>query len=185
MGVADSKGGIILNKNPKFGLRGLEIEKVAEWKERTGSVIGFPGTKTVSGEEFLTAEADILVPAALENVIDEKVARKIKAKIVVEMANGPVTPQGDEVLKKRKIISLPDFLANSGGVIVSWLEWVQNKTGYYWEKDEVLAKMKGKIIPAFEKVWQEARKRKTDLRTAAWIVALEKLSRAIEKKSFY
>jgi len=199
VGVADSKGGTILNKNPKslpvrqagkfqnpkFNLRALDVKRVAEWKEKTGSVIGFPGTKTVSGEEFLTAEADILVPAALENVIDEKVARKIKAKIVVEMANGPVTPQGDEILKKRKIICLPDFLANSGGVIVSWLEWVQNKTGYYWEKDEVLAKMKGKIIPAFEKVWQEAKKRKTDLRTAAWIVALEKLSRAIEKKSSY
>jgi len=199
VGVADSKGGTILNKNPKslpvrqagksqnskFSLRSLDVGKVAEWKERTGSVIGFPGTKTVSGEEFLTTEADILVPAALENVIDEKVARKIKARIVVEMANGPVTPEGDEILKRRKIISLPDFLANSGGVIVSWLEWVQNKTGYYWEKDEVLAKMKGKIVPAFEKVWQEAKKRKTDLRTAAWIVALEKLSRAIEKKSFY
>jgi len=197
VGVADSKGGTILNKNPKslpvrqagkfqnskFSLRSLDVGKVAEWKEKTGSVIGFPGTKTVSGEEFLTAEADILVPAALENVIDEEVARKIKAKIVVEMANGPVTPQGDEILKKRKIICLPDFLANSGGVIVSWLEWVQNKTGYYWEKDEVLAKMKGKIIPAFEKVWQEAKKRKTDLRTAAWIVALEKLGRAIEKES--
>jgi len=196
VGVADSKGGMILNKNPKslpvrqagkfqnpkFNLRALDVKKVAEWKEKTGSVVGFPGTKTVNEEEFLTAEADILVPAALENVIDEKIARKIKAKIVVEMANGPVTPQGDEVLKKRKIISLPDFLANSGGVIVSWLEWVQNKTGYYWEKDEVLAKMKGKIIPAFEKVWQEAKKRKTDLRTAAWIVALEKLSLAIEKK---
>jgi len=189
VGVADSKGGMILNKNPKskfqnpkFNLRALDVKKVAEWKEKTGSVVGFPGTKTVNEEEFLTAEADILVPAALENVIDEKIARKIKAKIVVEMANGPVTPQGDEVLKKRKIICLPDFLANSGGVIVSWLEWVQNKTGYYWGKDEVLAKMKGKIVPAFEKVWQEAKKRKTDLRTAAWIVALEKLSRAIEKK---
>ena len=197
VGVADSKGGMILNKNPKslpvrqagkfqnpkFNLRALDVKKVAEWKEKTGSVVGFPGTKTVNEEEFLTAEADILVPAALENVIDEKIARKIKAKIVVEMANGPVTPQGDEILKKRKIICLPDFLANSGGVIVSWLEWVQNKTGYYWEKDEVLAKMKGKIIPAFEKVWQEAKKRKTDLRTAAWIVALEKLGRAIEKES--
>jgi len=196
VGVADSKGGTILNKNSKslpvrqagksqnskFNLRSLDVGKVAEWKEKTGSVVGFPGTKTVNEEEFLTAEADILVPAALENVIDERVAGKIKAKIVVEMANGPVMPEGDEVLKKRKIICLPDFLTNSGGVIVSWLEWVQNKTGYYWTKDEVLAKMKGKIVPAFEKVWQEAKKRKTDLRTAAWIVALEKLSRAIEKK---
>jgi len=183
VGVADSKGGTILVQSSKLKVKSLEIEKVMEWKEKTGSVVGFPGTKTVNEEEFLTAEADVLVPAALENVIDEKIARKIKAKIVVEMANGPVTPQGDEVLKKRKIICLPDFLTNSGGVIVSWLEWVQNKTGYYWGKDEVLAKMKGKIVPAFEKVWQEAKKRKTDLRTAAWIVALEKLGRAIEKES--
>jgi len=186
VGVADSKGGIILNKNPKskaqnpkFNLPGLDIERVAEWKAKTGSVVGFPGTKTLKNEEFLGAEADILVPAALENVIDERVAKKIKAKIVVEMANGPVTPAGDEVLKKRKIISLPDFLANSGGVVVSWLEWVQNKTGYYWEKEEVLAKLKGKIVPAFEKVWGEAKKRKIDLRTAAWIVALEKLAKFV------
>jgi len=152
---------------------------VAEWKAKTGSVIGFPGTKTVSGEEFLSTEADILVPAALENVIDEKVAKKIKARIIVEMANGPVTPEGDKILKKRKIISVPDFLANSGGVIVSWLEWVQNKTGYYWEKEEVLGKLKEKIIPAFEKVWQEAKRRKTDLRTTAWVVALEKLAKFV------
>jgi len=191
VGVADSKGGIILNKNSKskaqnskIKIWGLEIEKVAEWKAKTGSVIGFPGTKTVSEKEFLSAKTDILVPAALENVIDGEVAKKIKAKIIVEMANGPVTPEGDGALKKRKIISVPDFLANSGGVIVSWLEWVQNKTGYYWEKEEVLGKLKEKIIPAFEKVWQEAKRRKTDLRTAAWVVALEKLAQAIEKRDF-
>jgi len=190
VGVADSKGGIILNKNPKsnppaggqnskINLQGLDIERVAEWKAKTGSVVGFPGTKTVSEKEFLSAKTDILVPAALENVIDEEVAQKIKAKIIVEMANGPVTPEGDEILKKRKIISVPDFLANSGGVIVSWLEWAQNKTGYYWEKEEVLAKLKEKIVPAFEKVWQEAKKRKTDLRTAAWVMALEKLAKFV------
>ena len=184
VGVADSKGGIILNKNSKskaqnskIKIWGLEIEKVAEWKAKTGSVIGFPGTKTVSEKEFLSAKTDILAPAALENVIDKEVAQKIKAKIIVEMANGPVTPEGDKILKKRKIVSLPDFLANSGGVIVSWLEWVQNKTGYYWKKNEVLAKLKGKIVPAFEKVWSEAKKRKTDLRTAAWLVALKKLAK--------
>ena len=182
VGVADSKGGVILVQSSKLKVKSLDVEKVVEWKKKTGSVVGFSGTKTVSGEEFLSTEADILVPAALENVIDEKVAKKIKAKIVLEMANGPVTPEGDKILKKRKIISVPDFLANSGGVIVSWLEWVQNKTGYYWEKEEVLGKLKEKIIPAFEKVWQEAKRRKTDLRTAAWVVALEKLAQAIETR---
>jgi len=185
VGVADSRGGTILVQSSRLKVKSLNLEKLAEWKAKTGSVVGFPGTKTVSGEEFLSTEADVLVPAALENVINEKIAKKIKAKIVVEMANGPVAPDGDETLKKRKVISLPDFLVNSGGVIVSWLEWMQNKTGYYWEKTDVLAKMKGKIIPAFEKVWQEAKERKTDLRTAGWVVALQRLAKAIEKKKSF
>ncbi|MGB9706975.1 MAG: Glu/Leu/Phe/Val family dehydrogenase [Microgenomates group bacterium] len=178
VGIADSKGGI-------FRFSGLEPGKVMTYKEKTGSVVNFRGAKNIENKEFLMLPADILVPAALENVIDEKVAKRIKAKIIIEMANGPVTLDGDKVLKKRKIISIPDFLANSGGVIVSWLEWVQNKSGYYWPKKEVLAKLKEKIVPVFEKVWQMSGEEKIDLRTSAWIVALRRLEEAIKKKREY
>ncbi len=165
--VSDSKGGITSAS--------LDAEKVMAWKKKTGSVVNFPGTKKISNKKLLELPVDILVPAALENVIDDKNASKIEARAIIEMANGPVTPKADQILKKRKILSVPDILANSGGVTVSYFEWLQNMKKEKWSKDKVIKKLKNRISKAFEEVWQEAEKRKVNLRTAAYIVALKRL----------
>lgn len=171
LGISDSKGGIY---NPK----GLNITKVMEHKEKTGSVINFPGAKNLSNDELLETQCDVLVPAALENQITEKNANKIKAKIVLELANGPVTSEAHKILFQRKIHSIPDILANSGGVTVSYFEWVQNRTGYYWKEDEVHAKLKEKMVKAFNNVYATAQKHKIDLTTAAFVFAIERLVKA-------
>ena len=117
----------------------------------------------------------VVVPAALENVIGAENAGKIKAQAIIEMANGPVTPEADRILLKRGIMSVPDVLANAGGVTVSYFEWAQNLGGYYWEKTEVLAKLKRIMDEAFEAVWQMARDKKVDLRMGAYMVAVRRV----------
>lgn len=173
--VSDSKGGIL---DPD----GLDPARVKKHKEETGSVINYPGAKNITNDELLLLEVDVLVPAALENVITKKVAKEVKARAIIEMANGPVALEADSILKERKIISIPDILANSGGVTVSYFEWVQNRMGFYWSKEKVLKKLKEKIVPAFEQVWQVAQKQKTDLRTAAYIVAIREIAKAIKQR---
>jgi len=166
--VSDSKGGI-------YNEAGLNITDVEKHKQSTGSVMDFSGAKNISNEEILTLPVDILVPAALENQIREDNATSVKAKFVLELANGPVTPAADEILFKNGIKSIPDVLANSGGVTVSYFEWRQNLDNKYWEEDEVFARLKEIIVPAFEKIWQMAGDKQIDLRTAAFCVALERL----------
>ncbi len=169
--VSDSKGAVA-NKEK------LDIEEITAWKKETGSVVGFPGTKNVTNEELLELPVDILVPAALENVINAENAKDIKAKAIIEMANGPITPEADEVLEKRGIISVPDVLANSGGVIVSYFEWRQNRKGERWSKDVVFAKLQEKITRAFEDVWKEAEQKKVSLREAAYALAISRITSA-------
>lgn len=173
--VSDSQGGIL---DPD----GLDPTRVIKHKKETGSVINYPKTKNITNDELLTLNTDILVPAALENVITKRVAKEIKARVIIEMANGPVTLGADSILEEKKIISVPDILANSGGVTVSYFEWVQNRTGYYWSKKEVLKKLEEKIVPAFEQVWQISQKQKTNLRTAAYIIALREIAKAMEQR---
>ncbi|MEK6916989.1 MAG: Glu/Leu/Phe/Val dehydrogenase, partial [Nanoarchaeota archaeon] len=138
--VSDSKGGIY-NKN------GLNIKALEHHKEKTGSVKGF--AVDISNKELLELDVDVLVPAALENQITSQNADKIKAKVILELANGPVTPEADELLAKKKIAVLPDVLANAGGVTVSYFEWVQNLYGYYWEEAEILEKLDDEMIFKF------------------------------------
>jgi len=190
IGLSDSKGGIIKSqksnvKSQKFG--GLDVDKVAEWKKRKGSVVGFPGTKKITNSQLLTTDCDILVPAALENVINAKNAKKIKAKVIIEMANGPVTPEADEILAKRGILSVPDILANAGGVTVSYFEWLQNLADERWEKKKVFKKLKKVMVEAFGRVWEKyeglefkgSRSSKgLTLRLAAYAVAVERVARA-------
>ena len=166
--VSDSKGGIY---NPS----GLDIRKVIEHKKSTGTVSGFEGSQAVSNEELLELEADVLIPAALENQITKENAENIRAKYIIELANGPVTPEADEILAKNGIKSIPDVLANSGGVTVSYFEWQQNLDDNYWSEEQVFAKLKEHIVPAFEKIWQLTEEKQIDLRTAAFAMALEKL----------
>lgn len=168
--VSDSQGGI-------YNESGLNVGDVEKHKQSTGTVLNFEGAKNITNEEILTLPVDVLVPAALENQIRQDNAPSVKAKTVLELANGPVTPEADEILFKNGIKSIPDVLANSGGVTVSYFEWQQNLDNKYWEEAEVFAKLKDIIVPAFERIWQMAEDKKIDLRTAAFCTALERLAK--------
>ncbi len=171
--VSDIKGGI-------YSEKGLDYDKVHSHEKKTGSVINFPGAKNITNEELLELNVDILIPAAIENQITEKNANNIKAKIVLELANGPTTPKADEILYKKGIFDIPDFLANAGGVIVSYFEWVQNINGYYWTEEEVYQKLDQKMTKAFWDVMETMEKYKVEPRTAAYIVAVDKVAKAVK-----
>ncbi len=171
--VSDSKGGI-------YSPKGLPIGEVVNVKENKGSVVDYSEAQKISNEELLELPVDILIPAALDNVITEKNARNIKAKIILELANGPTTLEADEILHQKKILVLPDVLANSGGVTVSYFEWVQNRMGYYWEEDEVKEKLQKKMVEAFRKIWQfyVEKHDSVDFRTCTYVLALKKIIEA-------
>ncbi len=169
--VSDSKGGVLMGEGK------WKIEEILEHKEKTGSVVNFPRSKSITNDQLLITDCDILVPSALENVINAKNAKDIKAKAIVEMANGPVTPEADEILGKREIISVPDVLANSGGVTVSYFEWLQNRKGEHWGEEAVFAKLQEKITRAFEDVWDEAEQKKISLRRAAYTLAVSRITK--------
>jgi glutamate dehydrogenase/leucine dehydrogenase len=171
--VSDSQGGIF---NPK----GLDIKKVVAHKEKTGTVLNFPDAKNITNEKLLELPVFVLAPAALERVITEKNTNKIKAKIILELANGPVTLEAGEKLFKKGIIIVPDVLANSGGVIVSYFEWVQNIRHFYWDLEKVNDRLKHQINKAFQAVWKITSENKINMRSAAYIVAITKLSRALK-----
>ncbi len=171
--VSDSKGGIY-NRN------GLDTKKVLAHKEKTGSVVGFPGSEDVSDEEVLETECDILCPAALENAITADVAKRIRAKIITEAANGPTTPEADKVLEQKKVFLVPDILANSGGVTVSYLEWVQDLERFSWAEAEVNARLESKMTTAFAAVHKEATNRGVTMRTAALIIGVGKVAEAVK-----
>ncbi|HDJ96793.1 MAG TPA: Glu/Leu/Phe/Val dehydrogenase [Candidatus Aenigmarchaeota archaeon] len=176
--VSDSKGGILI----KDGLKAFE--NLFKHKEKTGSVINFEGSKNISNEELLELDVDILIPAALENQITRENAEKIKARVVFELANGPTTPDADEILKKNEIVVVPDILANAGGVTVSYFEWVQNNQGYYWSEKEIKEKLRNKMVDSVSKVWKVSKEYKVDLRTAAYILALKRVARAMELRGW-
>lgn len=178
--VSDSKGGVYVKD-------GLSVETTLNCKKEKGMVAGcycrgsvcdVKDGKTITNDQLLTLPVDVLVPAALENVINEKNMRQIKAKIIIEMANGPITKEAYEYLTKKGIIIVPDVLANSGGVTVSYLEWVQGKQGYWWSEKEVNDKLEVMMIKAFEAIWERATKQKIPLKQAAFEVAIERILKA-------
>jgi len=171
--VSDSRGSI-------YSQDGLNPHKVYEHKSKTGSVIDFPESKNIANEELLELKCDILIPAALENQITKTNADKIKAKIVAEGANGPTTPEADKVLHEKGIFLVPDILANSAGVTVSYFEWVQNLTREHWTLEEVNRKLEDKIVKAFNDVYKVAKKEESDIRTAALILGVGRVSEAIK-----
>jgi glutamate dehydrogenase/leucine dehydrogenase len=170
--VSDSKGGVY---NPD----GLDPAKVFEHKNKTGSVVGYSESRPVSNEQLLELECDILVPSALENQITGANATSIRAKIVAEGANGPTTPEADDILFKKGIFVIPDILANSGGVIVSYFEQVQNQMNFYWAEEEVRAKLENTITKAFKEVLRIARQYDVNMRTAAYMLAVRRVADAM------
>jgi len=171
--VSDSRGGT-------HKKTGLWFNEVAAYKKKTGSIINLPGGEPVTNEEILELDVDILVPAALEDVITEKNARKIKAKLVAEGANGPTTPEADDILYKNNVTVIPDILANSGGVSTSYLEWVQNLQHLYWSAEEVDQRLKSIMTRAFAEVWRTTNEHNVDMRTGAYIYAIGKVREAMK-----
>ena len=146
----------------------------------SGSVVDDTKAQVISNEELLELNVDILVPAALENQITAKNAGSIKAKVVVELANGPTTPEADRILREKKVTVVPDVLANSGGVVGSYFEWVQNSYGYYWPDDEVHDKVSNLLVAAFARVVVQAQQHKVDMRTGAYLLAVDRVARAVK-----
>lgn len=171
--VSDSTTGI-------YNQKGLDIKKIVAFKEKDGSLKEMQKVKKISNEELLELKCDILIPAALGNQITKKNARKIKAPFILEMANSPTTPEADRILLKRGIIIVPDILANSGGVIVSYFEWVQNLKREHWSEEEVFKKLEEKISKAFDRLLATPKGKGWNLRTAAHIMAVKKILQAEE-----
>ncbi len=186
LAVSDSKGGIVLNQNGNYNKKrtknskqnSLNIMKLIKFKKETGSVVGFPEARNITNEQLLALDVDVLVPAALESTITEKNASKIKAKLIIELANGPITPKADKKLEKKGVVVIPDILANAGGVIVSYFEWVQNLQNYYWDKEENISKLKDIIEKSFKKIWLKKESLGISMRLAAYAVAVERVAQA-------
>ncbi len=175
--LSDSKGGV-------YSKDGIDVKKAVEHKRKTGSVKGLEGTEDISNEELLLLECDILVPAALEKVITEENAEKIKAKIIMEGANGPTTPRADEILYEKGVFLVPDILANAGGVTVSYFEWVQNLQQYYWSEEEVNEKLDKIMTRSFRETLEKKEKLGVDMRTAAYVLAVERVAKAMELRGY-
>lgn len=171
--VSDSQGGI-------YNEAGLDIAQVIKHKKDSGSVVGLEGAKEISNEKLVELKVKLLVPAALEGIITDKNVGRIKAEIILELANGPVTVDAGEKLTKKGKLIVPDILANSGGVIVSYFEWVQNLQHHYWELERVNGELSKKINTATDKIWRVMEKHNTSMRVAAYIVAIEKLTKALK-----
>lgn len=169
-----------------YNEKGIDINAALDYASKNNKVLkGFTGGTVIGSNDILTCKCDVLVPAALQNVITEEIANNIKAKLIVEGANGPTMPEADHVLNEKKIIVVPDILANSGGVTVSYFEWVQNKAGYYWSENEVNTKHDEKMEIAFAHVWDNAAIFKTSMRIAAYITALQKIEQGVQLKGNY
>lgn len=169
-----------------YSEKGIDIKAALDYAAKNKNTLkGFTGAAEIPSDQLLISKCDLLVPAALQNVINEENAAKIQAKLIVEGANGPTIPEADHVLNERKIIVVPDILANSGGVTVSYFEWVQNKAGYYWTEEEVNSKHDHKMEIAFSNVWNNAEKFKCSMRIAAYITALQKIEQGVKLKGNY
>lgn len=176
--VSDAKGGVY---NPK----GLDPVALKEHERKTGSVVRFKNTEPITNQELLELECDILAPAAIENQITKANASQIRAKTIIELANGPITLEADRILHDRGILVVPDILANAGGVTVSYFEWVQDRTFYFWSPERVDKRLRRFMVNAFDRVWEMAQRERTDLRTASYMVAVDRVAKAARARGLY
>jgi len=152
---------------------------------QTGSVVGLPGTQPITNAELLTLECDLLVPAALGGQITAENAAAVRARVIAEGANGPTTPEADEILRRRGVFIIPDILANGGGVVVSYFEWVQDRYGYFWKEEVVRERLAEKMQQAFRDVLGMAERHRVDMRTAAYALGVERIVEARRLRGLY
>lgn len=176
--VSDVSGAIY---NPQ----GLDLPRVTAYYNETGQLRGFPGTQVLQNQELLRLGVDVLLPAALEGQITGDNASEIRARIIVEGANGPTTAEADAILARRGVLVVPDILANAGGVVVSYFEWVQDRYGYFWREAEVNERLEEKMVAAFDAVWRSKERFEVDARTAAYILAVERIIEARSLRGLY
>jgi glutamate dehydrogenase (NAD(P)+) len=176
--VSDSTGGI-------HNASGLDVAKVIAWKQEHGTVQGFPGATDVTNAQVLEVSCDILIPAALENQITARNARAIKARLIAEAANGPTTPEADDILFQRGAFMIPDILCNAGGVTVSYFEWVQDLNRDHWSEEVVNEKLKDIMVDAFEQTLTVAKREGCNMRTGAYLVAVQRVADAMEMRGLY
>jgi glutamate dehydrogenase len=175
--ISDSKGGL-------YRSDGLDIPKMFQFIEAGNRVSSYPDADHIGSKEVLEIPCDVVVPAVLENQITAEVARNIQAKIVAEAANGPTTREADTVLYDKGVLVIPDILCNAGGVTVSYFEWVQNNMGYYWDEEEVNAKLEKKMVRAFEDVYRMYELHDVHMRTAAYMVSVGRIAEALSARGW-
>jgi glutamate dehydrogenase (NAD(P)+) len=178
IGVAETDGGL-------YNSNGIDIHKLVEYKFRNDSILGFPDAEAVSAEELLVSECEILIPAATENVITSRNADQIKARIVVEGANGPTTAVADEILAEKRIFIVPDILANAGGVTASYFEWVQDRQGYFWKEAVVNEQLETILRDSFDDVVRYAEAHNVNNRIAAYMLAIDRVAFTIRQRGIY
>lgn len=176
--VSDSKSGVLDKK-------GLDAKKIIEYKAKNRKVVGFSGSKQITNEELLELDCDILIPAAYENQITKKNAPNVKAKLIAEAANGPTTPEADDILFKKGKLIVPDILANSGGVTVSYYEWLQNLSRDYWDHDTVINRLEKKMVKAFNDVYKTANEYKVDMRKGSMVLAVGRVVQAVNERGIW
>lgn len=178
IGIADSSTAV-------YDPQGIDVALAKKIKAETGSLKDYPNGKKITPDELLTSACDILVPASMEGVINEKNVSQIKAKIIAELGNGPITPEADAALTAKKVVILPDILTNAGGVTVSYFEWVQNRMGYYWSGDEVAEKLEKAMTKAYEDIYQFKKEHNCeDYRVAAFAIAIQRIVQGMKDRGW-
>ncbi|MGB4754873.1 MAG: Glu/Leu/Phe/Val dehydrogenase [Fervidobacterium sp.] len=177
--IADISGGI-------YNEDGIDIKDLIAYRDSNkGLIKGYPKAKSIPAEEVLELDVDILIPAALENAITEKNAKNIKAKVIVEAANGPTTPEAEDILLNKGVLIVPDILANVGGVTVSYFEWVQDLQVFFWDIDEIRSRLTKMMVKAFNEVYKTKEKYNTDMRTAAYILSISRVASVVKQRGYY
>ncbi len=176
--VSNSKGGI-------YNKGGINVKNLIQHAKKNRTITDFPDVDNITNEELLALDCDVLIPAAIEGQITRYNANNIKAKIIVEGANGPTTPEADKILYDKNVLLVPDILANSGGVIISYFEWVQDLQFYFWKESEVQQRLRGIMVDIFNKVSLLSREEKIDMRTAAWMLGITRIAEAQKTRGLY